>query len=174
MNIRLLSKTDSYSFRKTQKTLQLLFALSLLLLFLFFPEIVYGQFQLPRLQSSSEPLSDLIKESEKLIDEGREEEALSLLDGVTENDPNYSFASLLKGTALASLGRYEEAVAAYDEATRIDPNYDFAWNLKGYSLYILGRYEEAVAAYDEATRIDPGYVNAWHNKAFALEKQGNY
>jgi predicted negative regulator of RcsB-dependent stress response len=144
--------------------------LFLLTSFLLLP--VYAQQQEP---SSSEPVSVLIQESDRLIfEEKRYEEALSLLDKVPKTDPNYLDVLDLKASAFQLLGRYEEELAAYDEAISIDPNSPVMWNRKGYALFNLGRYEEAVAAYDEAIRLDPSFVNAWHNKAFALEEQGNF
>jgi len=66
-----------------------------------------------------------------LLAEGREGEALPLLDGVLAGHPRHVPARINRGVALARLGRLQEAVAEYLRALELDPgNADAAYNLE--------------------------------------------
>ncbi|AKB51048.1 TPR domain protein, putative component of TonB system [Methanosarcina barkeri str. Wiesmoor] len=109
-----------------------------------------------------------------LMELGRDEDALKVINKSIDIDPNNDYAWNIKGNVLYHLGRYDEALQAYDKAIAINPNYVDAWNSKGNALYRLGKYDEALQASNKAIAINPNYADAWNGKGNALYGLGRY
>jgi len=115
-----------------------------------------------------------------LIDEGRYDEAIPLLDeslGLIDFDPetwNYL------GVAYWHKERYDDALKAYERALSIDKNYAIVFNNRGslfLSLFFKGRKSEdlakAAADFRKAVDIDPVYASAWNGLGISLSQTGD-
>jgi len=100
--------------------------------------------------------------------QGRNVEALELIDGALKINPNAADATLNYGNVLKALGRHEEALANYDKALAIKPDYVQALSNRGSILFYLKRLDEALASFDEALAIKPDHVEALSSRGVAL------
>jgi tetratricopeptide (TPR) repeat protein len=113
-------------------------------------------------------------EGVKLLDAGKNSEALELFDVVLAEDKTDVNAWIGRGNALDYLGRYEEAIASYDRAIDFKPDDCDAWIGRGNALDNLGRYEEAIASYDRVIDFKPNLHEAWYNRGIVLVNLGRY
>lgn len=107
-----------------------------------------------------------------LIDEGRIQDALTMLDQVTVLMPGLSLAWYNRGHALEKLGRLEDALASYEHALALSPGFAEAHNGIAYIHLAMRRPEAALAACDHALRLKPSLANALNNKGRALQELG--
>lgn len=99
---------------------------------------------------------------------GREQQALELLNKVTENgeirasagDPELVTAYTQLGHIHLAKSRMTQAEAAFAAALKIDPQAVNALVGNGELFYRSGRYSEAVARYEAATRADADSIPA--------------
>jgi protein O-GlcNAc transferase len=100
--------------------------------------------------------------------QGRNEEAASLIGEALRVDPRSAEACSNLGIVLEALGRPAEALAMYDRALAINPRYAKALSNRGDALRALHRFEEALASYDRALAIEPGLVDALLHRGVTL------
>lgn len=124
---------------------------------------------------SSEPPSqgpttaELVDQAIALLDGGKPEAALPLLEAAVSQEPEEPNAWCWLGSALYDLERYEKAVQAFDRALQLDPEWSDAWCSKGMALLALKRYEEADLSLYRALVRDPenGTAWFWRSRSFA-------
>jgi tetratricopeptide (TPR) repeat protein len=109
-------------------------------------------------------------EGNRLIGQGKYEEAIKAFDEAIRLDPKYLNAWLNKGNALYLLGNHTEAIQSYDEAIKLGADLAYALCKNGNALSTQGKYDDAIEYYDEAIKQDPNDANAWHEKGLALDK----
>lgn len=109
----------------------------------------------------------------ELVEDGRGEEALSLIDRRVELDPRDAEAHYWRGRILLRMERPDEAVGAFREAVRLRPDYPSAQRNLGYALGVTGRHEEAVRALDEAVRLDGSDGWTFYNRGRWHYELGN-
>jgi len=103
----------------------------------------------------------------------RPADALTTLDRIAVDDPDYVPALKVKAKALYLLRRDTEAEAALTRAaSRAATDAEIPYDL-GRIYYQLGRYTEAAAALRRATAIDPRAYKAWDNLGLATEALGD-
>lgn len=115
-----------------------------------------------------------------MIDNGRFDEAISLLEkslGIIDFDPetwNYI------GVAYWNKGLYDKALEAYDKALSLDLNYAIVFNNRGslyLSRYLKGRQAEDLARatkdFRKAVELDPKYASAHNGLGVILSKSGD-
>ncbi len=122
----------------------------------------------------AETIEKLLNNGNKLLDNGKYEEAINCFNEVLKIDPKYIDALNKKGKALGKLGKHKEAFQCFDEVIKIDPKSSYAWYGKGVSLNFLNKSEEALKCYDRAIKIEPTYSNAWNNKGVILRELKKY
>jgi tetratricopeptide (TPR) repeat protein len=103
-----------------------------------------------------------------LIQTGRLEGGIELIDRALTIRPDYAEALLNRGGALRELKRLDEALASYDRALAIRPDYAEALYNRGAALQKLRRFDEALASYDRALAIRPDYADALCGRGGAL------
>jgi tetratricopeptide (TPR) repeat protein len=101
---------------------------------------------------------DRVVEADRLSREGRDEEALELLRGVLDGDPddaaaNFSYARILDGIGCEreAIGHYERAMGAGLSGEDLE---EATINL-GSSYRVVGEYERAVGVWREGLRRFP-------------------
>lgn len=105
-----------------------------------------------------------------LIQTGRREEGIALIDRLIEligDDPDVLNN---RGAAQASLGRSEAALASFARALASRRDFPDALNNQALSFLALGRNAEALAALDRSLRLAPQFPEAHHNRGLALWK----
>jgi tetratricopeptide (TPR) repeat protein len=103
-----------------------------------------------------------------LIQTGRLEDGIELIDRALAISPDYAEALYNRGAALQKLNRFDEALASYDRALAINPAYAEALSNHGIVLMELKRFDEALASYDRALAINPAYAEALSNRGIVL------
>jgi tetratricopeptide (TPR) repeat protein len=120
-----------------------------------------------------EPIQEQLAKTVALMEMGRDQRVLEILDEVLESghvEQNSELAASIwndKGLAYKHLGDIQKAQECYDNALEIDPNYAVAWINKGKLCLDVEKWHEAVHCGEEATRLEPGNAIAWNNKGFA-------
>ena len=117
--------------------------------------------------------------SHALEDQGRGEEALSILRDLVHRRPSHGRDLVCYGTRLKRQGQIVEATAVLDRAIialraaiRLKP--DSAWTHYhlGRALGEEGKYDETVVAYRKAIELNPDLAEAHNNLGLALSAQG--
>ncbi len=111
-----------------------------------------------------------IEDVAKLFDEGKEAEALALLESPEAPPPDQSKAFLAE-RALAS-GDYSKAEALLDEAIKISPQSHYL-RLRGDALRAQNRLEEAMEDYEEALFLNPSDVIASNRRLLLHIQRGD-
>ena len=119
------------------------------------------------------PAAPAVRRAERLLAEGRAEEALSVLQARLSEAPEDARAWFERGYAEEDLGRPEEALAAYQRAVQHAPGFAQAWTNLGRLLMEQGRLAEAVEALGRAVDLDPSLAEAWANLGLAREQAGD-
>src|SRR5262245_26043411 len=78
--------------------------------------------------------------------QGRNEEALSLMEAAIRSNPHSAPALTNRGNVLMSLGRQQEALESYDGSLALQADIETLFN-KAVVLQALCRFQESVAAY---------------------------
>jgi len=97
------------------------------------------------------------------MEAGQLEQALSLLEDVIDERPDFAEAWNNKGAIYLVTGNYPEAERCLEEALRIKPEYPKAQANLG-SVYLKqGKTEKAIIAFKDALEIDPSNEEANYN-----------
>lgn len=107
----------------------------------------------------------------KLLEEGKAEEALPLLEEGLKRSPGHEL-KLLSGQALLGLNRLEEAKVRLEDCLKGDPSSRQAMLLLGRTLTLLGRYEPAEELLKKALISDPRPGKAHYYLGELYEKTG--
>lgn len=101
-------------------------------------------------------------------EEGRYDEALTLVGRALQIDPGSFEALLQRGLALRALGRIAEAASSYEAALALRPDSATALYNCGNALASLARLEEALQCFDRAVELDPSDAAALNNRGVVL------
>jgi tetratricopeptide (TPR) repeat protein len=117
---------------------------------------------LPALPQAAPPSAPA--EAQKLLDTGRLEETLKLLDPLAKQQPEPSGVERLRGMAFYEQGNIPSAAAAFERALVQDPTDREAMQMEGVALFRNGKSAEAIPLLEKAhlsiprTNIDSNYV----------------
>lgn len=108
-----------------------------------------------------------------VADEGRTEQAVSILTEVIQLQPALVEAQFKQAEALNRLGRLDEAESVYRAAFAQDPiHHPDQWNNFGFMLFQANRLDEAVAVLDRSLALQPNSATALVNRGtVALTQQ---
>jgi tetratricopeptide (TPR) repeat protein len=90
-----------------------------------------------------------------LFQNGKNAEALALIDAAIKAGARDSSLYNLQGLAASELGRDAEAQESFKNVIRLSPKSAMGYNNLGVLLSKLGRYEDAAANFREAHALDP-------------------
>jgi tetratricopeptide (TPR) repeat protein len=105
-------------------------------------------------------------------EEGRRDEALDLIQRITQAQPQYAAARMVLGAMSHETGDFATAISQYDQAIVLDPRLDGAYFNKGRALYSQQQYPQAIAEFTNVLNINSKFVSAWHSMALALHFTG--
>jgi len=95
----------------------------------------------------------LLRKAETLIQMGRADEALAVLDEAEAAEADGVDLHLLRGQAFEKLGRPEDALAAYEQAEKLDATNPSALLMKAGVLNRQERFDEALKCYEKALQL---------------------
>lgn len=104
--------------------------------------------------------------------QGRNTEALALLEAVVKALPQIPDGWVNYGNVLRGLGRPGDALKAFDKALALGPvRPDMIYN-RSAALLEMGRMPEALAGFDRVLALDANFVEAWSNRGYILSQLG--
>jgi len=115
-----------------------------------------------------------IAQADRLVKEGRYEEAIGLYDRAIRMGSKPATAWTSKGVAFKRLGHLDDAMRCHNAALKLNPKNEIAWCNKGDILFRAGKLDKAIECFDKAVELRPRYAIAWNNKGAALAKMGRY
>ena len=107
-----------------------------------------------------------------LSDEGRLDEALSVLDETIERFPDDVVARTARAETLRAMGRTDDALDALDQTIERFPDNIVARNARAETLRAMGRMDEALDALDQTIERFPDNVVARTARAETLRAMG--
>jgi tetratricopeptide (TPR) repeat protein len=115
-------------------------------------------------QASTPPLSSPTAEAQKLLDTGRLDEALKVLDTLAQQQPEPAGVERLRGMAFYEQGQIQSSATAFEHALAQDPGDREAMQMEGVALFRIGKPAAAIPLLEQAhlsiarTNIDSNYV----------------
>lgn len=109
----------------------------------------------------------ILKLWDKANSEMREEKmdaALLALDKITDDDPNFIDAHILRGKLLHDQGKLAEAETSFEQALRLDAQYDPA------NFYLLGLIEWKADKFGEAAEHFQNYLDTENTRDYLVER----
>lgn len=106
--------------------------------------------------------------------QGRNREALALMDTALKLKPDVPEVLANYGNVLRAEGRLSEALAAYERALTIKPDYAAALTRRALVLRDLGRLEDALAAADQALALRPHDLEGLNTRGIILTDLERY
>lgn len=129
------------------------------------------------------PMDEYFDEVYEVFEKGRIEEAISMLDDIEEDSPEYQRALFYKSFILNATGTKDESSEIFNEFISqfdgdvdlmdmlnddVDENDPEELLLEGQFYHDIGDLERAVHYYDLSLKISPNQINVLHFKALAL------
>jgi len=108
-----------------------------------------------------------------MIEAGRLEDALTVLQDLLDRFPGHREATNKAGVVLARLGQEEGAARYFQDLLSRCPDYVPALSNLGNIHYSKGEYERAIELYKMALKRNPDYAIAHNNLAAAYKKTGD-
>jgi tetratricopeptide (TPR) repeat protein len=108
----------------------------------------------------------------QLVQEGKYDEALTLLRSVIEGDPSDWNSIYLAGQCCRFLNDLDGAFYYLRKATDINPNDSSVWLALGIACQLKGNWDDAIDALRKALQIDPDCVLAFNSLALTQKKMG--
>jgi Flp pilus assembly protein TadD len=108
----------------------------------------------------------------KCEQEGRFDDALTVLERAIQIAPEDIGARNAKGLVLTRLERYADALATFDGVVALMPEFAGAHCARGASLEAMGRLKDAEAAYRHALELEPENLGAMQGCANLLSRRG--
>jgi tetratricopeptide (TPR) repeat protein len=111
---------------------------------------------------------DLNRDAHALIQQGRLDEAATLLQRSLQIQPDNAETHASLGNVLVHLKRYDEAIAAYREALRLNPDLFAAHFILAIALHDKSKLDEAEVHFRKALDLNPGYAPVYQNLGAVL------
>lgn len=127
-------------------------------------------------------LEDGLERAERLMEEGRHDEAGALCRMMLRRDPNNVETLFLLGNSAFHREAWGTAISRFREACRLDPVNPVLFNNLGLALLEGAKsrepvpgasLEEAVRIFEQALALQPDYVTAWKNLGIARREKGD-
>lgn len=107
-------------------------------------------------------------EIDALLQQGRYEEAIPLLQNILYEEPDHAGALHRLGVAFTESGRQEEAIKTLSFALKKEEKDPDIWEAYGCACYRTGKLEEAKEAFEKAVELFPYHASALRNLGVTL------
>lgn len=107
-----------------------------------------------------------------LMSQGRDAEAMTVLNNLTQRYPDFMPAYNAKAECLLRAERTQEAIDALTAGLKRRPKDAVLLNNLGMIWFLEGRYEEALARFDAAAEVEPNEAMYIANQAMTLAMLG--
>lgn len=115
----------------------------------------------------------VISRAAALLKQDQVEQAISLLQRISEDYPQSDWACLLLGRAWLRLGNFAAAEAALRESLRRAPESVETHFYLGVVLSEQKKFADAVPFFRKTVELKPDYALAWYNLGICRKQQGN-
>jgi tetratricopeptide (TPR) repeat protein len=117
----------------------------------------------------------IVDRADRLVEQGKFEEAISIYRKVLETNPNLASADMGLGYAFIKMGEFDSAVNQYKKVVEYAPSNAEAQLNLGVALYRGGRIKEAIEQYKKALQENKkGSAAANFNLAMAYAHDGEF
>jgi len=116
--------------------------------------------------------SPLVQRSRDAYRDGRNDEAISLLDEAIKLDPNNAGIHVDRGNVWYVKQAYERAIADFSEAIHLDPNCATAYCNRAFALNTVGGLDEAVTDFNAAIRLEAQFGRAYNGRGRVFQAKG--
>lgn len=113
-----------------------------------------------------------LKTAQAHMYDGRFEEALEALSGVSESAHAHVDALYMTAVCQRYLKRHDEAFATLEQLMRVSPEFGRGWQERGHLYRALGEAGKALHAFRRATAANPALEASWRAQGEILETQG--
>jgi Flp pilus assembly protein TadD len=110
----------------------------------------------------------------ELIQTGRHNQALEVLEAHLQSEPNDWYAFYMSGVANRFLGNLDEAVSLLKQAVALSPNQAPVFLALGIGQQVGGNLEEAVASLTRAKELKPELIEAYNSLGLTFKKMRRY
>ena len=104
-----------------------------------------------------------------LLEQGKHEQGIELLQRITEEAPELSAPRIDLGIAFHRIGDLESAETNLQKALELNPNHPIVHNELGIVYRKTGRFAEARRSYEKALAVYPGFHFARRNLAILCD-----
>ena len=118
--------------------------------------------------------SALVERARELIQSGRPQDALSLLQQGDLRGPDASEIHTLKGICFAVLTKPIESTDEFDQAIALNPKSAPIYLSSGLAAASLNNLDRAIAQLSSALQLNPGLPGARYSYALVLARAGRY
>lgn len=101
----------------------------------------------------------------RLLDSGKEREAIRLLDEALGLKPDYALAYYKRGNAFRNLDQTSKAIDDYTHAIRYDPSMTLAYLNRGIGYKALGQPQRALEEFSLGIQSNPEVAAVWIERA---------
>ena len=116
---------------------------------------------------------DVINQAEALVNQGKPDDAIGLLQGEIKRSPDQTDLQVALGNLAARAQRYGLAIESLRRAKELAPNDASIVSTLARALDAAERFEEAHAEYEAALALDADNFIALNNLAFLLSQYGD-
>lgn len=128
------------------------------------PNVSYSLLDIiPKPSYDTEKADALKLEGNKLLGEGRIEEAIEKYNAAISVDPTQSTYYCNRAAAYSKLGQYQKTIEDCEKAIKINPNYANAYSRLGFAHYKMNEIEKAREVYKKGLEACPDNKNLRDN-----------
>jgi tetratricopeptide (TPR) repeat protein len=117
------------------------------------PTVIAAATEVPSIEAPAN-VDALLRQGERLQDQGRSEDSLALYDQAIQLDPDNPESYYRRGNAYHMLGDHTHALEDLTTAIELDPSDPENYRERGWIRYDQGEYEESIADFDRAIELD--------------------
>jgi len=108
-----------------------------------------------------------------LVEYGKNEEALPIVEHLTIAQPDSADNWILKGQLLQAMDKSIDAVISFDKAIKLNPARTDVYGMKSASLIKIGKLDEALTTVNTAIELSSNNATAIYNRACIYSLNGN-